>query len=74
MRNITVTINDDVYRQARIWAAEHDTSVSAVVGHLLQTLQNIPRAARRFPAPLPPLPKPTSQPPGLAADVASTPL
>ena len=37
MRNITVTIPDDVYRRARIWAAERDTSVSAVVKYLLET-------------------------------------
>ena len=31
MRNITVAVSDDSYRQARIWAAKNDTSVSAVV-------------------------------------------
>jgi hypothetical protein len=32
MRNITVAVSDDSYRQARIWAAKNDTSVSAVQG------------------------------------------
>jgi plasmid stability protein len=35
VRNITVSVPDDVYRAARIAAAERDTSVSAlVVGYL----------------------------------------
>ncbi len=35
MRNITVSLDDDTYRKARIRAAELDTSVSAVVRKLL---------------------------------------
>ncbi len=31
MRNITVTLDDETYRKARIRAAELDTSVSAIV-------------------------------------------
>ncbi len=31
MRNITVSVDDDTYRRARITAAERDTSVSALV-------------------------------------------
>ena len=31
MRNITVTVDDDTYKRARIAAAERDTSVSALV-------------------------------------------
>lgn len=31
MKNITISIDDDVYRRARIKAAEQDTSVSALV-------------------------------------------
>jgi plasmid stability protein len=50
MRNITVTIPDDAYRRARIWAAEHDTSVSAVVKFLLETLPGIKRSNLAFPA------------------------
>jgi len=49
MRNITVTISDDSYRRARVWAAERDTSVSAVVRHILETLPGINRAAKAFP-------------------------
>jgi hypothetical protein len=50
MRNITVTVSDQTYRQARIWAAQRDTSVSAVAQYLLQTLPGIARAERAFPA------------------------
>ena len=35
MKNITVTVDDDVHRRARIRAAERDTSVSAVVREFL---------------------------------------
>ena len=35
MKNITVSIDDELYRRARIRAAELDTSVSAVVRRLL---------------------------------------
>ena len=49
MRNITVTVSDTIYRQARVWAAQRDTSVSAVVQYLLETLPRIPSAAREFP-------------------------
>jgi predicted CopG family antitoxin len=49
MRNITVTIPDDVYRRARIWAAERDTSVSAVVKYLLETMPGMKRPNLAFP-------------------------
>jgi predicted CopG family antitoxin len=35
MKNITVSVDDETYRRARIKAAEQDTSVSAVVKRLL---------------------------------------
>lgn len=35
MRNITVTVPDDVYRRARIRAAEQGRSVSALVAEFL---------------------------------------
>jgi plasmid stability protein len=38
MKNITVTVPDDVYRNARIRAAERGTSVSALVGEYLRSL------------------------------------
>ena len=38
MKNITVSVDDEVYRQARIRAAEHETSVSALVKAFLTSL------------------------------------
>lgn len=38
MKNITVSVSEDVYRKARIKAAELDTSVSALVRDFLQSL------------------------------------
>lgn len=38
MKNITVSLPDDVYRRARIKAAELDTSVSALVREFLMNL------------------------------------
>ena len=49
-RNITVTVPEQTYRQARVWAAQRDTSISAVVAYLLETLPGITRTARAFPA------------------------
>jgi plasmid stability protein len=36
MKNITVTVDDDIYRRARVRAAEMDTSVSAQVKQFLE--------------------------------------
>lgn len=38
MKNVTVSVPDDVYRQARMRAAERDTSVSALVADYLRSL------------------------------------
>ena len=38
MKNITVSIPDDVYRSARVAAAQRDTSVSALVVAYLERL------------------------------------
>jgi hypothetical protein len=49
MKNITVCVSDQTYRSARVWAAKRDTSVSAVVRYLLETLPGIQRVAQAFP-------------------------
>ena len=36
LRNVTITLDEDVARWARIRAAERDTSVSRLVGELLR--------------------------------------
>ena len=38
MKNITVSVDDETYRRARMKAAEQDTSVSALVRHFLADL------------------------------------
>lgn len=40
MKNITVTVPDQVYRRARVRAAARDTSVSALVREFLAGLGN----------------------------------
>ena len=40
MKNITVTVSDQIYRAARIKAAELDTSVSALVRDFLASLSD----------------------------------
>jgi len=40
MKNITVSVPDDVYRAARIRAAERGSSVSAIVTAYLRTLSS----------------------------------
>jgi hypothetical protein len=65
MKNITISIDDETYRRARLWAAERDTSVSAVVRCILTTLP-----AR---APAKPARSPTGSIQASAADVALIP-
>lgn len=36
MKNMTITLDEEAARWARVWAAEHDTSVSRMVGNLLR--------------------------------------
>ena len=38
MRNVTVSLDDDTYRRARVKAAERDTSLSALVRDFLIAL------------------------------------
>jgi plasmid stability protein len=40
MKNITVTVDDETYRLARIRAAERETSVSAMVREFLTDVAN----------------------------------
>lgn len=36
MRNVTITLDEEVAKWARVWAAKHDTSVSRMLGELLR--------------------------------------
>lgn len=40
MKNITVSLDDETYRAARIHAAAHDTSVSAMVKEYLREISD----------------------------------
>jgi hypothetical protein len=71
MPNITVTVSEEAYRAARVWAAQNDTSISAVVQYCIQRLPRLPiaqsaaAATTRRPreTPLPPGQTPSPLPP-----------
>ena len=48
MRKITVAVDDDTYKRARIAAAERDTSVSALVKAYLEQLASPEMGAERL--------------------------
>jgi predicted transcriptional regulator len=48
MRNITVSLDDEVYRRARIAAAAMDTSVSALVKSYLKELAAVETETERL--------------------------
>lgn len=48
MRNITVSVDDETYRLARVRAAESDTSVSALVREFLEELVHGETREERF--------------------------
>jgi hypothetical protein len=61
MKNITVTISDEHYLAARIWAAQNKTSVSKLVKEFLESIPDehcselkFPKSLRECPPPLPP--------------------
>jgi hypothetical protein len=49
MKNITVAISDIAHLKARVWAAEHGSSLSSVVAYLLETLPKIECARNYYP-------------------------
>jgi hypothetical protein len=52
MKNVTISLEEDVLRWAKVWAASHDTSVSRMLGEELRrkmlSEQNYERARKRF--------------------------
>lgn len=48
MKNITVTVDDETYRRARVYAAERDSSVSALVKQYLGKLGIEPEPVRNL--------------------------
>ncbi len=49
-KNVTVAIPSTVHRKARIWAARHNTSLSAVVAHLLGDLDALVKVRQQHDA------------------------
>ena len=41
MRNVTICIPEETHARARLWASEHDISLSFLVASILDTLPNI---------------------------------
>ncbi|MDH4410327.1 MAG: hypothetical protein QE273_11990 [Verrucomicrobiales bacterium] len=66
MKNVTVTLDDDVLRWAKVWAAQHETSVSRMLGEELRrkmlSEEQYERARRRFQAKAPKSLKPEGTP------------
>ena len=62
MKNVTITLDEDVVRWAKVWAASNDTSISRMLGEDLRKKmlveQHYGRAQKRFlsksPTPLKP--------------------
>jgi plasmid stability protein len=76
MKNITVAIDDETYRRARIWAAERGTSISAMVRCILTTLPSRAPARRPLPrdsAPQSPISEKIPSPPDSAGETVVIP-
>jgi hypothetical protein len=81
MPNITVTVSEKAYRNARVWAAQNSTSISAVVQYCIERLPRLPiaqdaaAATARRPGKFEPPPTPpaeTPPPPGVKNDACET--
>jgi len=57
MKNVTITLDEDVLRWSKVWAAKNDTSVSRMLGEELRKKmlaeKNYKRAQKRFQAKAP---------------------
>jgi hypothetical protein len=66
MKNVTISVDEDVLRWAKVWAARHDTSVSRMLGDELKrkmlSEERYERAWRRFQAKAPRPLKPAHTP------------
>jgi hypothetical protein len=47
-KNVTVAIPASAHRKARMWAASHNTSLSAIVTHLLGNLDALVKIRRQY--------------------------
>ena len=66
MKNITVSISETAYLRARVWTAEHGSSLSSVVAYLLETLPKIKPANVHYPL--------RSETPPASSSLSSSPL
>lgn len=48
MKNITVSVDDETYRKARVYAAANDTSISAIVKAYLSKLDIVGKDLSRL--------------------------
>jgi hypothetical protein len=52
MKNVTITVEEDVARWAKVWAARHDTSLSRMLGeelrHMMEREEGYDLAQQRF--------------------------
>jgi hypothetical protein len=60
MKSLTITINDNLYRQARIWAARRNKTVSFLVMSILEDLPGCLRWLDPSTAPKPAQAEPTA--------------
>jgi hypothetical protein len=56
-RNVTLSISEEGYRNARIWAARHGFSMSAGLAFLIENLDDMSRIARQLRSENPELPQ-----------------
>jgi len=49
MSKVTIRVPETTWRRARVWAAERDTSITAITRYLVENLPSIKRAGRAFP-------------------------
>ena len=48
-KTVTLTLDEDLCRRVRFWAAQRGTSLSAIVRTILETVPDMQRAQRHFP-------------------------
>jgi hypothetical protein len=62
-KNVTVAIPATVHRKARVWAARHNTSLSAIVAYFLGNIDSFIEARAKHQAENPSQPEGNQTPP-----------
>ena len=47
MRNVTITLDESVALWARVWVAQHDTSMSQMIARMLQDRMSAEKSPRK---------------------------